>query len=128
MTPSQDDRARYWLLGDLGLVLLAMGDAPGAARLITEALQTVREKGWGQQVCEANIGLAACALARGQLDEARTYVHEAWDFLKEHGWFGLGNPSKTYRICIDTFEALGETEQVAEVLEIAHQILVDYAN
>jgi class 3 adenylate cyclase/tetratricopeptide (TPR) repeat protein len=128
VAPSQDDQARYWLLNDLGIVLLVMGDAPGAARHITEALQTARGKGWEQQTCEATIGLAACALALGQLDEARTYVHEAWDFLKEHGWFGLGNSGKAYRMCMDTFDALAETEKVTEVLEIAHQILVKYAN
>ncbi len=109
------------------MVLLAMGDAPSAARYIREALQTARGIEGKGQACEATIGLAACAVARGELDEARTHMHEAWDYLKEHGWFGMNNPGKDYRMCIDTFDALGETEKMEEVLEVAHLALMDYA-
>jgi tetratricopeptide (TPR) repeat protein len=128
ISPSQDDRGRYWLTNDIGLVLLAMGDASSASRYLVEAQQLAQRMGHAAMGCEATIGLAACAVAQGQLDEARQYIHEAWVYLKEHSWFGMNNPGKDYRMCIETFDALGETENAGEVLEIAHQAMLDYVN
>jgi class 3 adenylate cyclase/tetratricopeptide (TPR) repeat protein len=128
ISPSQDARGKVFALGDLGYVLLAMGDAPGAARRINEAREIALSHGLPALACEATGGLAACAVLQGQLDEARKYVHESWDYLKEHGWLGISNPGTIYRLCAETFEALGEDENTQAVIESGFQALMEVAD
>jgi tetratricopeptide (TPR) repeat protein len=125
IAPSQDVRGKYFAAGELGYVLLTMGDTPGAARRFIEARQNALDHGLSALACEPTAGLAACAIQQGQLDEAHIYVNEAWNYLKEHGWVGLNIPGAVYRICAETFDALGEEENVRAVLESAHQALMD---
>jgi hypothetical protein len=115
-------------LDDLGCVLLAMGDAPGASRRFTEAHELALNQGSDSLACESTAGLAACAVLQGQLDEARKYVLQAWDHLKEHGWLGMSNPGTVYRACAETFDALGDDENARAVIQSAHQALMDVAD
>ncbi|MGA2489555.1 MAG: tetratricopeptide repeat protein, partial [Anaerolineales bacterium] len=126
--PTQDARGKIFMLNDLGLVLLETGDAPSASRRFNEAHEIALSQGFDAMACEATTGLAACSELQGQLDEARKYIHEAWDYLKEHGWMGIGNPGTVYRTCVETFEALGENESARAVLESAHKALMDVAD
>jgi tetratricopeptide (TPR) repeat protein len=128
ISPSQDARGKVFALDDLGCVLLAMGDAPGASRRFTEAHELALNQGSAALACESTAGLAACAIQQGQLDEARKYVHQAWDHLKEHGWLGMSNPGTVYRACAETFDALGEDENTRMVIQSAHQALMDVAD
>ena len=126
--PTQDARGKVFALEDLGWVLLAMGDAPGAARPFNEARELALSHGLTALLYESTAGLAACAVQQGQLDEARQYVHEAWEYLKVHGWMGMGNPGKIYLICAETFDAIGEEENVQAVIEIGHSELIKVAD
>jgi len=128
ISPSHDTRGKIFTLGDLGRVLLAMGDAPGASRRFTEALDLALSQEMAALACEATTSLAACAVMQGQLDEARKYIHEAWDYLKEHGVIGLNNLSVDYRTCAEVFDALGEEENARAVLESGHQALMKVAD
>ena len=128
ISPTQDARGKAAILDDLGRVLLALGDAAGAARRFTESHALAVSQGIVAKACEVTIGLAACAVMQGQLDEAHKYIHEAWDYLKEHGWLGMDNIGMVYRTCAETFEALGETENSRAVLESAHQALMEIAD
>jgi len=128
ISPSQDARGKIFALGNLGRVLLAMGDAPGAARRFTEARELALNQGLTALVCESVTGLAGCAIIQGQLDEAQKYIHEAWDYLKEHGWIGMSNPGMVYRTCCEVFDALGEVENAQAVIENCHQSLMEFAN
>jgi class 3 adenylate cyclase/tetratricopeptide (TPR) repeat protein len=128
ISPSQDTRGKVFALQGLGYVLLAMGDAPGAARRFTEAREIALSHEVTALACQCAAGLAVCAVMQGQLDEARRDVREAWDYLKEHGWTGMGNPGAVYRTCAETLDALGETEDAQAVIEIAHQGLLDLAD
>jgi tetratricopeptide (TPR) repeat protein len=127
-SPTRDARGMVGALDGSGLVLLAMGDAPGASRRFTEARELALSQGLAARVCEMTSRLAACAVLQGRLDEARSHVHEAWDYLKEHGWVGMDNPGMTYRICAETFEALGEAENLQAVLERGHQAFMEVAD
>jgi tetratricopeptide (TPR) repeat protein len=127
MAPSQDARGKNWLYSEMGLVLLAMGDAPAAARSFDEALHCSRQIDATAYFCDAPAGLAACALAQGKLDEARQYAHEVWDYIKENGYMRLNSPGGVFRILADTFDALGETEELQAVLASAHQALLELA-
>jgi tetratricopeptide (TPR) repeat protein len=127
-SPSQDARGTVFALEDLGYVLLTMGDAPGAVRRFTEARDLARSHEQTAQISQCTAGLAACAVMQGQLDEARRDVCESWDYLREHGWVGMGNPGIVYRLCAETFDALGEPELARAVIESAHQELVNMAD
>jgi tetratricopeptide (TPR) repeat protein len=128
ISPSQDARGKVFALDDLGLVLFAMGDTPGASRRFTEAREVALNQGITAQYIESTAGLAACAVLQGQLDEARKYVHEAWDHLQEQGWVGMGNPGTVYRVCAETFDALGEVENARAAIESGHQALMEVAD
>ncbi len=120
-TPTRDIRGRVAAIQDIGTVLAAIGDIHGAASRFSEAHALAMSQGMTNKAAEATASLAVCALAQGELDQARSYIHEAWDFLKEHGWFGMGNPPLVYLICAETFDALGDEDKLQEVLEIGHR-------
>ena len=115
-------------MDDLGRVLLALGDAAGAARRFNESHELALSQGLVANACEVTTGLAACAVMQGQLDEAHKYVHAAWDYLKEHGRLGMDNIGMAYRTLAETFEALGEADNARAVLESAHQALMEIAD
>jgi class 3 adenylate cyclase/tetratricopeptide (TPR) repeat protein len=124
----QDHWGMVFVLHQLGLVLLAIGDASGASRCFTESHQMALEKGLLPFACESAAGLAASAAAQGQLEQARTSVQEAWDYLKAHGWAVLENPATAYRNCAEVLEALGDEQAAQEALESGHQALMEKAD
>ncbi len=126
--PSRDTTGIMSCLLILGEVLLAMDDAPGAARRFNEGLEFVSKFELFPMVKTFEAGLAFCALAQGQLDEAQYLVHRAWDHLREHGWSGMRDPIFVYRGCADTFDALGDQENYRAVVEIAHQEIMKVAD
>jgi tetratricopeptide (TPR) repeat protein len=128
ISPSQDARGKVFALNDLGHVLLAMGDAPGASRRFAEGQEIASSQGLVALDCESTTGLAACALMQGHLDETRKYITEVWDYLKEHGWVGMSNPGTVYRICAETFDALGEAENARAAIKSGHQALMEVAD
>ncbi len=81
-------------------------------------------------MCLTTAGLAASAVAQGQWDQARSSIHEAWNYLKKHDWHwvDLEHPPLVYRICAETLDALGEEETLQELLEIGQQELVKEAD
>jgi hypothetical protein len=128
ISPTEDNRGKVFLLHDLGCVLLAMDDVPGASRRFTEAHELALSEGLVPQACETTAGQAACAVQQGQLDEARKYIHEAWDHLKEQGSVGMENPPWFFRACAEVFDALGEADNVHEAIEVGHQGLMEVAD
>lgn len=128
ITPSHDARGKVFMLNSLGTVLLAMGDAPGAARRFNEACELASSQELAYSACESAAGLAACALAQGQMDNTSKYAHAAWDYLKEHGIVGMERPGMVYRTCIEVFDALGEAENARAALELGHQALMEVAD
>jgi len=128
ISPTKDAKGKTFILNDLGFVLLEMGDAPASARRFIEAHALALSHELFPQSCESINGLAACAILQGQLDEARNYAQQAWDYLREHGWIGMGNPGKAYHICAETFDALGDTENAQAVIEAGHQALMEVAD
>jgi len=128
ISPTRDARMKVLALDGLGLVLLEIGDAPGAARRFTEAHELASSTRLIPLASEAAAGLANCAVHQGQLEEARKYAQEAWDYLKEHGTAGMEYPDLVYRSCAETFDALGEAENARVVLESGHQTLMDIAD
>ncbi len=128
IAPTQDVRGKCVILNLLGFVLLAMGDAPGAARRFAESRELELEQALPIGVLHSIAGLATCAIMQGQLDQARDYAHEAWDYAKEHGWQRLGNFARICLACVETFDVLGEEENLQAALESGHQALMELAD
>jgi class 3 adenylate cyclase/tetratricopeptide (TPR) repeat protein len=128
ISPTRHAYLMILALDGLGLVLLGMGDAAGATRRFSEAHELALSQRLFPLACETAAGLAACAIQQGQLEEARKYAQEAWDYLKEHGIAGVERPDLVYRSCAETFDALGEAENARAVLESAHHALLEVAD
>jgi class 3 adenylate cyclase/tetratricopeptide (TPR) repeat protein len=124
----QDVQGMIFTQNLLGLLLLGIGDVSGAFRCYTESHQLALEKELNPLVCEAAAGLAACAAAQGDFEQARTSVQEAWDYLKKHGWAAMENPATAYRTCSEVLEAMGEEQAAREALESGHQALMEKAD
>lgn len=103
--------------------LISVADTPG--RNISEALG--KEKQVSIQ-SKQKPGLAACALMQGQLEEARKYAEQAWEYLKVYSLEGLENPAVDYRACAEVFDALGEPEMVQVILESGYKALIEAAD
>jgi class 3 adenylate cyclase/tetratricopeptide (TPR) repeat protein len=128
ISPTQDSWGKVTIFNGLGMVLLEMGDAPGASRRFAEGRELALSQGMVPPLCETSAGLAACALMSGQSDEGRQFIHEAWDHLKKHGWMGMDNPGMIYRSCAETFDILGEAENSQAAIESGHQVLMELAD
>ena len=105
-----------------------MGDFPGAARSFSEGRELALSLSMAPLAFESTGGMAASALMQGQLDEAHKYVHEAWDYLKEHSGVGFDNSFWFYRSLAETFAALGEIENAWSVVEKGYQALLEIAD
>jgi tetratricopeptide (TPR) repeat protein len=125
---TEDIRGKSAILVELALVMREMGDASGAARRFSEARDLAASQGLPGLVNEAEIGLAACAVMHGQLEEARQHIQGAWEYLKENGAVSMSGQGRVYKSCAETFDALGQPEDVQAVLERAHQDLMDAAD
>jgi len=126
--PTQDAKAICGVQDVLGFVLLEMGDASGAARCFKETQEWAANKGLAAFACESAAGFAASAVMLGELDEARKFACEAWDYLQAYGWKGLDTPGRVYRACAETFAALGDEQNGRAAIETAHQELMTVAD
>jgi class 3 adenylate cyclase/predicted ATPase len=124
---ASDARGTIFALLNLGRLLLIESDFIGAARRFTEVCQMASSQGMSFFVWEATIGLAFCAAMQGQVEEARRDNLEAWGYLRQYGWTGMGYPGWTYHTCAETFDILGDTETMWAVIESGHQALLDMA-
>lgn len=125
---SQDVRGMIYSYLQLGWVLQVMGDGSGSSRRFREARELALRHGMAGLVCEATTGMGASAILRGELDEARGYVNEAWNYLREYGGKGCNFPETTFRYCAETFDALGEVENAQAVVEAGYQEIIDWTN
>ena len=128
ISTTQDTRGKIFVLTGLGIADLAIDDAPSAARRFMEGREMASIHDLPALACENTIGLAACEVRQGHLEEARKFAYEAWPYLKEHRFYGMGNPGWVYLTCAETFDALGEKEYLQAVLESGHQALMEVAN
>ncbi len=115
-------------LSYLALELEHSGDVAGAARRFREAADTFTEIGSPGLVQFARAGLARCALAQGQLDEARQAVTEVWNYLREYGASGIEFPVWAYQTCADGFDALGDAENAQPALDAGYRELMTRAD
>jgi class 3 adenylate cyclase/tetratricopeptide (TPR) repeat protein len=108
----------------LGRVAEQAGDAAGAARRFSEALAGLTRSGFLSVTPDCTAGLARCALAQGQLDEAREHAAALWQHLSEQGPTGIELPTLCYQTCADLFDALGDPETSRAAVEAGYRDLM----
>ena len=128
ISPTQDIRGKIFILTGLGIAALTIDDAPIAVRHFSDARELASTHDLPALACENTIGLAACEIRQGHLEQARKLVSDAWLYLKEHGFYGMGSPGWDYLTCAESFDALGDMENYQAVLERAHQILMEVSD
>jgi class 3 adenylate cyclase/tetratricopeptide (TPR) repeat protein len=128
ISASRDTRGIIYILNGLGYVILAMQDASGARIRFTEALDIAENQGLADLACEARVGLASSAVLLGNLDEAGQYINAAWSYIKEYSWLGMDNPLRMYHKCAETFDALGDAENLQSVLDAGYQAMMEVAD
>ena len=116
-------RGQAIALNELGMLLDSVGDAAGAARYFVQAREIGRSMNSSVIEYEACAGLARSALAQGNLDQARALAHEAWTYLETHGTVGMENPMRSYVICADVFDALGDANTARKIITAGYNEL-----
>lgn len=72
-------------------------------------------------------GLARCALARGELDEAYNYADNCATWLTVQGPVGLEDPLQVYVTCHRVFTATGHVEKARSILSYAYTTIQNRA-
>lgn len=123
----EDLEGRVNSLNVMGILLEESGDPAAAARRFAEAKELADRAGVPALANEALAGMARCALALGQLDEARQYALQVEDYLGQQGGAGESWPLRTYLTCVDVFDALDERERSRRALDTGYQKLMEQA-
>ncbi len=126
--PTHNVRGKAAAVLLLGVVLLAMGDIPGAAGRFAQGHTLALSQIEVGISLSATAGLAACAVMQGELDQARDYAHEVWDYIKEHHLTGIDSPLVVGLALAEVFDALGEEENFQAILAYGHQALMEVAD
>jgi tetratricopeptide (TPR) repeat protein len=104
------------------------GDYAGAQRRYRQLFDRWMAEPFETNVQTARAGLARCALAMGQLDDARELAAELWAYLQAHGAAGMDYPGLAYKTCADVFAALGDAETSRAVCDAGHRDLTRLAD
>lgn len=111
----------------LGWILEDAGDIPRAANNYRKAYPNLAGLGTPAVAHEALAGLARCALAQEQLDEARQHATELWTYLQVHGGASMSHPMRVYQTCADVFTALDDEGTAQAALDAGYGELMERA-
>lgn len=109
-------------------VLEGMGDCHGARDSYQDAISILSEIGLQGNVQDAMAGLARCALAGGQIEEAQGYALDLWEFLELNQEKNMELPVWAYLTCASIFEASGDEANERAAIEGGHQQLMSLAD
>jgi len=117
-----------YTLTHLGFTLLELGRPDAAAAGFGRALGYRRQSGNEASVMDTLAGLAAAAMARGDLAEARQAVEQIVAWIDANGPEGLELPVQVYLICHDVLRQAAEQDAAAAeaaqlILEAGHDLL-----
>ena len=73
---------------------------------------------------DALAGLARCALALHDLETARRYAAELWNYLRLHGTQGMEFPLRAYLTCAEAYTTLGESDNARQAIEAGYYELI----
>lgn len=103
------------------------GDLAGAAQRYQEGAEGFSAIGAHGYANDARAGWARCAFGQGQLENAKIYATEIWQYLSEHGTAGMEFPVWVYLTCADIFDALGDFENSRTTVKLGYRELMTRA-
>ena len=65
-----------------------------------------------------------CALVLRDLDTARRYSAELWNYLRLHGTQGMEFPLRAYLTCAEAYTALGDSDIARKAIESGYNELI----
>ncbi|HKZ83988.1 MAG TPA: adenylate/guanylate cyclase domain-containing protein [Anaerolineae bacterium] len=111
-------------LSYLALALEQAGEVDSAHRRFERARDLFIEMGVHGYGADASAGLARCARAQGNQDEARRRADEVWAHLQQHGSQGMEFPIRAYLTCAEIFESLDESNRSHAAVEEGYRDLI----
>ena len=111
----------------LALVLEQSGDINGAMWNFSEAREVLSAIGAIGYAADALAGLARCALAIGDIQEARQHAQQLWSHLNKQGSKGMEFAIRAYLTCAQIFSHSGETDLALQALEAGYHELMQRA-
>lgn len=112
----------------LGYIAEQAGNYAQAGAHLAAARDEFSRIGENSFKTEAQAGQARCALAQGQLEEARQWSEEVWAYLCEHGPELMDSPSRVYLSVADTFDALNMAPESRAAVEAGYAELMSRAD
>ena len=109
------------------LVLERSGELAEAQRHFDQARDMFDAMGVSGYAADARAGLARCALAQGQWDEALRRANEVWAYLQQHNSQGMEFPIRAYLTCAEMFESLDESDRSRAAVEEGYRDLIQRA-
>ena len=111
-----------------GLMLERTGDILAAQAAYARAESSLREMSIPGYADDALCGLARCALAQGQLEEARRLAGQICANLSQGGAQGMELPGMAFLTCAQVYSALHDPENVRNVVNRGAEEITRRAN
>ncbi|MBF6595564.1 MAG: AAA family ATPase [Thermaceae bacterium] len=107
----------------LAYVRERLGDPAGAVQAFHQAKEQAEHIHATPLVMESVAGLARLALNGGELEAARSYASQLWNYLREHGMGSL--PVEVHLACAEVFTVFGDLAAVQTVVEGGYRDLIE---
>jgi hypothetical protein len=109
------------------LVLEQISETREAQQQFEAARVIFTQAGIRGYAADALAGLARCALALQDLDTARRYAAELWNYLRLHGTQGMEFPLRAYLTCVEACTILGDSGSARKAIEAGYCELITRA-
>ncbi len=109
----------YW-----ALVLEQINETHDAQQQFETARSIFTHAGTRGYAADALAGLVRCALVLRDLDTARRYSAELWNYLRLHSTQGMEFPIRAYLTCAEAYTALGDYDIAHKAIEAGYNDLI----
>ena len=111
----------------LALALEQAGEVDSAHQRFARARDLFIEMGVHGYGADASAGLARCARAQGNQDEAQRRADEVWAHLQQHGSQSMEFPIRAYLTCAEIFESQDDSDRSRAAVEGGYRDLIQRA-
>jgi class 3 adenylate cyclase len=127
LAASGDTFAEAAGLSYTALVLEQISETCEAQQQFAAAHDIFTQAGIRGYAADALAGLVRCALELQDLDAARRYAAELWNYLRLHGTQGMEFPLRAYLTCAEANTAFAEKDKARQAIEAGYNELITRA-
>lgn len=120
-----DNYLQAWCYKTLGDAAEQLRELPLAVQRFDQARQHFEALNLDKPASEPIAGLARLSLAQGDVESARRYANQLWQYLDQYGMNSL--VLETHLACADVFAATGNPEDAQAAIEAGYRELIDRA-